>query len=225
MHRLGPLGARTASTVSTVRLPVAQVHVGEYRGRADVAHRIGGGDERQRRHDDFVARARSVDHDEREMQAGRAGADGDAVRGTDLGRERPLRTARRGVPARPSRSGPPRSSRVISGANRGPGNVRSFEMRGQDLPRSDGRVMGSHELGWKVVKHVKSNAIVYARPGHIVAVGAGQMSRARCQYRRQNPICRSPAASSLLTRFSRFRTVSSAPRITALRRLFSRGGQ
>jgi phosphoribosylaminoimidazolecarboxamide formyltransferase/IMP cyclohydrolase len=33
------------------------------------------------------------------------------------------------------------------------------------------------ELGWKVVKHVKSNAIVYARAGHIVAVGAGQMSR------------------------------------------------
>jgi phosphoribosylaminoimidazolecarboxamide formyltransferase / IMP cyclohydrolase len=32
-------------------------------------------------------------------------------------------------------------------------------------------------FGWKVVKHVKSNAIVYARPGQIVAVGAGQMSR------------------------------------------------
>jgi len=33
------------------------------------------------------------------------------------------------------------------------------------------------EFGWKVVKHVKSNAIVYARPGQLVAVGAGQMSR------------------------------------------------
>lgn len=32
-------------------------------------------------------------------------------------------------------------------------------------------------FGWKVVKHVKSNAIVYARPGQIAAVGAGQMSR------------------------------------------------
>ncbi len=30
---------------------------------------------------------------------------------------------------------------------------------------------------WKVVKHVKSNAIVYARAGQTVAVGAGQMSR------------------------------------------------
>ncbi|MBX5494996.1 MAG: bifunctional phosphoribosylaminoimidazolecarboxamide formyltransferase/IMP cyclohydrolase [Bryobacteraceae bacterium] len=33
------------------------------------------------------------------------------------------------------------------------------------------------EFGWKVVKHVKSNAIVYARPGQLVSAGAGQMSR------------------------------------------------
>jgi len=33
------------------------------------------------------------------------------------------------------------------------------------------------EFAWKVAKHVKSNAIVYARPGQEVAVGAGQMSR------------------------------------------------
>ncbi len=32
-------------------------------------------------------------------------------------------------------------------------------------------------FGWKICKHVKSNAIVYARPGQIVSVGAGQMSR------------------------------------------------
>jgi phosphoribosylaminoimidazolecarboxamide formyltransferase/IMP cyclohydrolase len=32
-------------------------------------------------------------------------------------------------------------------------------------------------FGWKVAKHVKSNAIVYARPGQTVSVGAGQMSR------------------------------------------------
>jgi phosphoribosylaminoimidazolecarboxamide formyltransferase / IMP cyclohydrolase len=32
-------------------------------------------------------------------------------------------------------------------------------------------------FGWKVVKHVKSNAIVYVNPGQIVSVGAGQMSR------------------------------------------------
>ncbi len=33
------------------------------------------------------------------------------------------------------------------------------------------------EFGWKVVKHVKSNAIVYALAGQTVGVGAGQMSR------------------------------------------------
>jgi phosphoribosylaminoimidazolecarboxamide formyltransferase/IMP cyclohydrolase len=33
------------------------------------------------------------------------------------------------------------------------------------------------EFAWKVVKHVKSNAIVYARAGQTAAVGAGQMSR------------------------------------------------
>ncbi len=32
-------------------------------------------------------------------------------------------------------------------------------------------------FGWTVCKHVKSNAIVYARPGQTVSVGAGQMSR------------------------------------------------
>jgi phosphoribosylaminoimidazolecarboxamide formyltransferase/IMP cyclohydrolase len=33
------------------------------------------------------------------------------------------------------------------------------------------------EFGWKVVKHVKSNAIVYARAGQSVSAGAGQTSR------------------------------------------------
>ncbi len=33
------------------------------------------------------------------------------------------------------------------------------------------------EFGWKVVKHVKSNAIVYSRAGQSVSAGAGQMSR------------------------------------------------
>ncbi len=32
-------------------------------------------------------------------------------------------------------------------------------------------------FGWKVSKHVKSNAIVYARAGQLVSAGAGQMSR------------------------------------------------
>jgi len=32
-------------------------------------------------------------------------------------------------------------------------------------------------VAWKVCKHVKSNAIVYAREGQTVGIGAGQMSR------------------------------------------------
>ncbi|HYZ87099.1 MAG TPA: bifunctional phosphoribosylaminoimidazolecarboxamide formyltransferase/IMP cyclohydrolase, partial [Bryobacteraceae bacterium] len=33
------------------------------------------------------------------------------------------------------------------------------------------------EFGWKVSKHVKSNAIVYAKAGQLLSAGAGQMSR------------------------------------------------
>ncbi len=33
------------------------------------------------------------------------------------------------------------------------------------------------EFAWKIAKHVKSNAIVYARAGQTVGIGAGQMSR------------------------------------------------
>ena len=32
-------------------------------------------------------------------------------------------------------------------------------------------------FAWKVCKHVKSNAIIYAKPGQAVGIGAGQMSR------------------------------------------------
>ena len=55
------------------------------------------------------------------------------------------------------------------------------------LTRADSRVMTklapteeqwrALEFGMKVAKHVKSNAIVYARPGQTISVGAGQMSR------------------------------------------------
>ena len=37
--------------------------------------------------------------------------------------------------------------------------------------------MRAMEFGWKVVKHVKSNAIVFAGPDRTLGVGAGQMSR------------------------------------------------
>lgn len=37
--------------------------------------------------------------------------------------------------------------------------------------------LAAMEFGWKVVKHVKSNAIVYAGPDRTLGIGAGQMSR------------------------------------------------
>jgi phosphoribosylaminoimidazolecarboxamide formyltransferase/IMP cyclohydrolase len=48
-------------------------------------------------------------------------------------------------------------------------------VKSQRLPSED--EWKALEFGWKVAKHVKSNAIVYARPGQVVGVGAGQMSR------------------------------------------------
>ena len=41
----------------------------------------------------------------------------------------------------------------------------------------DAREMADLRFAWRVAKHVKSNAIVYARDGATVGVGAGQMSR------------------------------------------------
>ena len=51
-----------------------------------------------------------------------------------------------------------------------------------DLKVATQRAPGEDELNallfaWKVVKHVKSNAIVYARDGQTIGIGAGQMSR------------------------------------------------
>jgi phosphoribosylaminoimidazolecarboxamide formyltransferase/IMP cyclohydrolase len=37
--------------------------------------------------------------------------------------------------------------------------------------------LNAMRFGWRVVKHVKSNAIVYAGPDRTLAIGAGQMSR------------------------------------------------
>ncbi len=49
------------------------------------------------------------------------------------------------------------------------------EVKSRRAPTEDEWV--ALEFGWKVAKHVKSNAIVYARAGQVVGVGAGQMSR------------------------------------------------
>ncbi len=52
---------------------------------------------------------------------------------------------------------------------------RSGEIKTQRAPTPE--EWSALEFAWKVAKHVKSNAIVYARAGQIAAVGAGQMSR------------------------------------------------
>jgi phosphoribosylaminoimidazolecarboxamide formyltransferase/IMP cyclohydrolase len=56
------------------------------------------------------------------------------------------------------------------------------ELRAEDLKVVTERKPSEEELrallfAWKVCKHVKSNAIVYARDGQTVGIGAGQMSR------------------------------------------------
>lgn len=58
----------------------------------------------------------------------------------------------------------------------------THQLKEPDLKVVTKRAPTSEEIramlfAWKVVKHVKSNAIVYAREGQTVGVGAGQMSR------------------------------------------------
>ena len=43
--------------------------------------------------------------------------------------------------------------------------------------KPDSSLFADMEFGWKIVKHVKSNAIVVVRDGHTLGVGAGQMNR------------------------------------------------
>jgi phosphoribosylaminoimidazolecarboxamide formyltransferase/IMP cyclohydrolase len=51
------------------------------------------------------------------------------------------------------------------------------ELRVVTKRQPSGDEMSAMLFAWKVAKHVKSNAIVFARPGRTVGVGAGQMSR------------------------------------------------
>ena len=43
--------------------------------------------------------------------------------------------------------------------------------------RPDESQMADLNFGWKIVKHVKSNAIVVVKNGHTIGVGAGQTNR------------------------------------------------
>jgi phosphoribosylaminoimidazolecarboxamide formyltransferase / IMP cyclohydrolase len=54
-------------------------------------------------------------------------------------------------------------------------DAQRMEVRTQRAPTEE--EMKALRFGWKIVKHVKSNAIVYARAGQTISVGAGQTSR------------------------------------------------
>jgi phosphoribosylaminoimidazolecarboxamide formyltransferase/IMP cyclohydrolase len=94
-----------------------------------------------------------------------------------LQKKKNLRLMRlRGVP-----SPAPRDVRSVIGGFL----VQDHDMSGESA--SDGRLVTRRaptdaerramDFGWKVVKHVKSNAIVFAGPDRTLGIGAGQMSR------------------------------------------------
>jgi phosphoribosylaminoimidazolecarboxamide formyltransferase / IMP cyclohydrolase len=57
------------------------------------------------------------------------------------------------------------------------GKVSAAELKAVTQRKPTAEELASLLFAWKVCKHVKSNAIVYARDGQTVGVGAGQMSR------------------------------------------------
>jgi phosphoribosylaminoimidazolecarboxamide formyltransferase / IMP cyclohydrolase len=57
------------------------------------------------------------------------------------------------------------------------GRVTAGELKTVTQRKPTPEEFASLEFAWKVCKHVKSNAIVYARDGQTIGVGAGQMSR------------------------------------------------
>ena len=57
----------------------------------------------------------------------------------------------------------------------GPGEVLAGTVATERAPTDEERA--ALDFAWRVCKHVKSNAIVFAKPGRTVGVGAGQMSR------------------------------------------------
>ena len=94
----------------------------------------------------------------------------------------------------------------------------TMQLEGRDEARADAQELEDLRFAWTVAKHVKSNAIVYAKGGATVGIGAGQMSRvdaARIAARKATPPSergsarRRAARSSPRTRSSRSPTVSS----------------
>ena len=57
----------------------------------------------------------------------------------------------------------------------GPSEVRAGKVVTQRAPTDD--EFQALDFAWRVCKHVKSNAIIFAKPDRTVGVGAGQMAR------------------------------------------------
>src|SRR4029077_16126750 len=57
------------------------------------------------------------------------------------------------------------------------GEIKAAELKGVTQRPPTARELAAMKFAWKVSKHVKSNAIVFAKDGATLAVGAGQMSR------------------------------------------------
>ena len=57
------------------------------------------------------------------------------------------------------------------------GRITENELRCVTKRQPDSREMQDLLFAWRVAKHVKSNAIIYARDGATVGIGAGQMNR------------------------------------------------
>jgi len=64
---------------------------------------------------------------------------------------------------------------LVQDRDQKPANPRNFRVVTKRQPTDD--EWAAMLFGWRVVKHVKSNAIVYAAPERTLGVGAGQMSR------------------------------------------------
>jgi phosphoribosylaminoimidazolecarboxamide formyltransferase/IMP cyclohydrolase len=64
---------------------------------------------------------------------------------------------------------------LAQAADTAPLGLATLQVKTERQPTAD--EMKALLFGWCVCKHVKSNAIVYARPGQTISVGAGQMSR------------------------------------------------
>src|SRR5256886_13069171 len=57
------------------------------------------------------------------------------------------------------------------------GGIKDDELRTATKRAPTAEEMRTMRFAWKVAKHVKSNAIVFAKDGATLGVGAGQMSR------------------------------------------------